>query len=100
MQDTTLDGTIKAKDPVAHEQLMVEKKGLLGSYKAVDEEKLKAATPEQAKVVADAKAGVQQATLQKVAIFPIGMFLVYLGMLFYFRSRGGYKPADAAAPAH
>jgi MFS family permease len=100
MQDTTLDSTIKAKDPAAHEQLMIEKKGLLGSYKAVDEEKMKTATPEQVKVVTDARAGVQQATLQKVAIFPIGMFLVYLGMLLYFRSRGGYKPADAAAPAH
>lgn len=100
MQDTTLDSTVKAKDAVVHEKVMVEKKGLLGTYKAVDEEKLKTATADEQKVIADAKAGVQQATLQKVAIFPIGMFLVYLGMLFYFRSRGGYKPVDAAASAH
>jgi MFS family permease len=100
MQDTTLDSTVKAKNAAVHEKVMVDKKGLLGSYKAVDEEKLKAATPEEQKVVSDAKAGVQQATLQKVAIFPALMFLCYLAMLLYFRSKGGYKPADAGAGAH
>jgi hypothetical protein len=79
---------------------MSEKVGLLGAYKAIDEEKLKAVTDEDRKVVTEARAGVKQATLQKVAIFPIGMFLVYLGMLLYFRSRGGYKPVDASASAH
>jgi hypothetical protein len=100
MQDTTLDSTIKAKAPQVHEKVMTDKTGLLGGYKAVDEEKLKTATPEEQKVVADAKAGVQQATLQKVAIFPVLMFLCYLGILLYFRSKGGYKPAQAGAAAH
>jgi MFS family permease len=97
MQDTTLDSTVKAKDAVVHEKVMVEKTGLLGSYKAVDEEKLKTATAEEQKVIADAKAGVQQATLQKVALFPFGMLVVYLGLLLYFRARGGYRPVDVAA---
>ncbi|MBL8900109.1 MAG: MFS transporter [Planctomycetes bacterium] len=96
MQDTTLDSTVKAKDAVVHEKVMVEKTGLLGSYKAVDEEKLKIATAEEQKVIADAKAGVQQATLQKVALFPLGMLVVYLGLLLYYRGRGGYRPVDVA----
>jgi MFS family permease len=100
MQDTTLDSTIKAKNPAVHEKVMVDKTGLLGGYKAVDEEKLKVATPEDQKVVADARAGVQQATLQKVAVFPLLMFACYLGILLYFRSKGGYKPAEVAASAH
>lgn len=97
MQDTTLDSTVKAKDAAVHAKVMVEKTGLLGSYQAVDEEKLKTATAEEQKVIADARAGVQQATLQKVALFPIGMLVVYLGMLLYFRGRGGYRPVDVAA---
>ncbi|MBK9386363.1 MAG: MFS transporter [Planctomycetes bacterium] len=96
MQDTTLDSTVKAKDAAVHEKVMVEKTGLLGSYKAVDEEKLKTATAEEQKVIADAKAGVQQDTLQKVALFPIAMLAVYLGLLLYYRGRGGYRPVDVA----
>ena len=30
--------------------------------------------------------------LRTVALLPIVMFLVYLGMILYFRSKGGYKP--------
>lgn len=97
MQDTTLDSTVKAKAPQVHEKVMVDKSGLLGAYKAVDETKLAAATPEEQKVVADAKAGVQQATLQKVAVLPLLMFVCYLGLLLWFRSKGGYKPAVAGA---
>lgn len=100
MQDTTLDGTIKAKAPQVHEKVMVDKTGLLGPYKAVDETKLAAATPDEQKVVTDAKAGVQQATLQKVAILPLLMFVCYLGLILWFRSKGGYKPAEAGASAH
>lgn len=100
LQDTTLDSTLKTKAPQVHEKVMVDKSGLLGSYKAVDEVKLAAATEEEKKVVTDAKAGVPQATLFKAAIFPVLMLLVYIGILLYFRSRGGYKPADAAAPTH
>ena len=30
--------------------------------------------------------------LRTIAILPGIMFLVYLGLILYFRSRGGYKP--------
>jgi MFS family permease len=97
LQDTTLDANIKKSAPVVHEKVMVEKVGLLGTYKAIDEEKLKTATDEEKTVVTQARAGVKQATLQKVAIFPILMFLCYLSLLLYFRSKGGYRPVEAAA---
>jgi MFS family permease len=100
MVDTTLDSTVKSKNAAVHEKIMVEKSGLFGAYKAVDEDKLKTATADEQKVVADAKAGVKQATLQKVAILPIFMFLCYLGMMLYFRSKGGYKPAEVGPSAH
>jgi MFS family permease len=100
MVDTTLDSSVKSKSPEVHEKVMVEKTGLLGSYKAVDEVKLAAATADEQKIVADAKAGVQQATLQKVSIFPLFMFICFLGIFLYFRSKGGYKPAVAGGSAH
>ena len=30
--------------------------------------------------------------LRTIAILPLIMLLVYLGLILYFRSRGGYKP--------
>jgi hypothetical protein len=76
---------------------MVEKTGLLGGYRAVDEAKLKAASAEEQKVVADARSGVQQATLEKVAVLPIGMLICYIAMLLWFKSKGGYRPVGASA---
>lgn len=97
MQDTTLDSQIQKSNAAVHAKVMVEKTGLLGGYRAVDEAKLKAATPEEQKVVADARSGVQQATLEKVAVLPIGMLVCYIAMLLWFKSKGGYRPVAAAA---
>ena len=33
----------------------------------------------------------KQGTLQKIAVLPAIMFVCYLGLIYYFRSRGGYK---------
>ena len=91
-EGTPLDTKLKAENAPVHERVMVEKTGLFGAYKAVDEAKLKVATPEEQKIIKDATGVVKQANLQKVAIFPLLMFLAYLSMLLYFRSIGGYRP--------
>lgn len=96
MQDTTLDAEIKASNAAVHTKVMVEKTSLLGTYRAVDEDKLKAATADEQKVVADARAGVQQATLEKVAVLPLGMLVCYVAMMLWFRSKGGYRPVTAS----
>ena len=100
MVDTSLDSKLKVENAPMHEKIMVEKTGLFGTYKAVDEGKLKDATPEEKKVIKDATAVVKQANLQKVAIFPVLMFLAFFGILLYFRSKGGYKPATVGTKAH
>lgn len=97
MQDKTLDASIQQANAAVHAKVMVEKTGLLGSYRAVDEEKLKAASADEQKVVADARGGVQQATLDQVAVLPIGMLVCYVAMMLWFRSKGGYRPVGASA---
>lgn len=97
MQDKTLDASIQQADAAVHAKVMVEKTGLLGAYRAVDEDKLKAASADEQKVVADARGGVQQATLDQVAVLPIGMLVCYVAMMMWFRSRGGYRPVGASA---
>jgi MFS family permease len=97
MQDKTLDASIQQANAAVHAKVMVEKTGLLGAYRAVDEDKLKAASADEQKVVADARGGVQQATLDQVAVLPIGMLVCYVAMMMWFRSRGGYRPVGASA---
>jgi MFS family permease len=66
----------------------------LGTYDAVDEEKVKALpADEQAKVSAVVK-NAKQSALAKVTVFPGVMLVCYLVLIAYFQSRGGYRPKE------
>src|SRR5262245_49230057 len=74
------------------EQLKTDRVGILGEYTAIDPSK-------RAALVGDEKAAVDAAdreskhdALRTIAILPGIMFLVYLGLILYFRGKGGYKP--------
>jgi DHA2 family metal-tetracycline-proton antiporter-like MFS transporter len=74
------------------ETLKTEKTGIFGDYTAVDPAK-------RATIAGDQKAAVDAAdreskvdALRTIAILPVIMFLVYLGLILYFRGKGGYKP--------
>ena len=32
--------------------------------------------------------------IPSMTVFPLFMLVCYIGLLFYFKSRGGYKPVD------
>lgn len=51
-------------------------------------------------VLADARKKSTQGALGSMTIFPIIMLIGYLGLIFYFKSRGGYKPVDIAHSDH
>ena len=74
------------------ETLKTERTGIFGDYTAIDPTK-------RATIAGDEKAAVDAAdreskhdALRTIAWLPVIMFLVYLGLILYFRSRGGYKP--------
>jgi MFS family permease len=94
IQDKTIDKTLLAKDAAVHQQVTVEKKGLLGSYSAVDETKVAAAPEESKKLVKDVQDGSKKIALKKVAALPAIMLVCYLGLLAYFKTKGGYKAVD------
>jgi hypothetical protein len=53
--------------------------------------------------VAEVKGVVEKArqgALAKVVFFPLFMLACYLGLIAYFKSRGGYRPVDAATGGH
>ena len=68
-------------------------------YKKIDEDRLKNAIAElpandQESVkehLKEVKEGSKQGALAQMCIFPIIMLIGYIGLAFYFKSRGGYK---------
>ena len=60
-------------------------------YQDLDQAKL-AMLPETQKAEVEAIRGdTKQTTLRIVAILPAIMFVCYLGLIFYFISKGGYR---------
>ena len=76
---------------------------VLGSYKAVDANKVatlaKADKPTAEKITA-AREGANQGALAKIAMFPVFMLACYIGLILWFRSRGGYKAEVIGSSGH
>jgi hypothetical protein len=71
-------------------------------YDAIDDDKITAAVkmaPEGdqdkiTKKIGELRRGATQGALFNMALFPIIMLIGYIGLLLYFRSRGGYKVVE------
>lgn len=76
--------------------LTLDRVSLFGHYRALDEAKV-ATAPDADKAVLDSlSSGAKKDALKQVALLPVLTFLVFVGMILWFRSRGGYKPVVLA----
>ena len=64
---------------------------VFGKYKAIDQQKVDSASESDRTVIASISSDAKKGALATVAIFPIIMLICYLILVFYFRSKGGYK---------
>jgi hypothetical protein len=69
-----------------------EKDGMFGTYTAVDPEKRATITADEKAIVDKIDAESKLEALRTIAWLPVIMLVVYLGLIAWFRSRGGYKP--------
>ena len=97
VQDKQVDAQTATYDATNNTQLhntyvVTEKTGIFGTYMAIDHDKLATASDTDKAAVATIQEGAKKSALKTVAILPVFMLLCYLGLIFYFRSRGGYKP--------
>ena len=96
VQDKTIDRNLSAYDQQNNTELHSEyvtesKESIFGAYTALDAEKLSTAEPEDQQVVASVQEDAKKDALKTVAIFPIGMLITYLLLMWYFKQKGGYK---------
>ena len=99
IQDQSIEKQLADENPAIHAQVVSTKTSVFGEYDAVDPE-LRTKVSDAENVIIDET--IEEATkdaLTTVAIFPVLMFLSYLGLMLFYRSKGGYRPKELAAEA-
>jgi hypothetical protein len=92
IQDRQIDRELEKNSPAVYEQVVgAEQTSIFGAYKALDPKKVEALPKPQQEEIDAVKAAAKKNALATVAIFPAIMFVCYVGLFIYFRSRGGYK---------
>ena len=78
------------------------KVSIFGTAPSIDQQKIKALPPEQLKQLESVQAASKRRVFTTISILPGFMLVCYLGLFFYFRAKGGYKPVDlpGGASAH
>ncbi|NLG74663.1 MAG: MFS transporter, partial [Xanthomonadaceae bacterium] len=104
MQERSAQTAIEAKVPGVYSEIAREDSYFLGSYAAVDADKVALLPSEQQAEVRAVERAAKQGALAKITIFPAIMLFGFLALLFYFKTRGGYRPValaeGAAASGH
>ena len=93
-QDVDLDKRLNSPD---HSALYAEvkaepKMSIFGPAPTLDQDKVKVLPAERQKELEEVQAANKRSVFTTISLLPGFMLVCYLGMFFYFRSRGGYKP--------
>jgi len=100
MQEDSAVAALKSDKPALVEQVTREDKYILGAYTAVDGDKVGALPEEQANAVKEVVSKAKQSALAKVTILPLFMLACYIGLILFFKSRGGYRAVDISGDQH
>jgi hypothetical protein len=98
-QDTAIDKNLKAYDTMnntnLHSSYVTEKKtSVFGDYLGVDNAKLANANEKDKQEVTMVQEQAKKSALRNVAFFPVFMLVCYVFLIFYFKSKGGYKAVN------
>lgn len=91
IQDADFNRVVKQEAPAAHALVGATKEGMFSNYEFVDKTKFDALDDDQTATLAELERSTKQHALAKIAVLPAIMLLCYLGLIAYFRSRGGYQ---------
>ena len=95
MTEDSIKASVEAaSSEETYQSVSKESTYFLGDYTAVDSDKVEALPEDQAKKINESIQSGKQGSLASIAIFPVFMLLCYLGLIFHFKSKGGYKPVE------
>ena len=97
LQESSVTSAIQVELPAAYEQVTQESDYLLGQYIALNGPALAELTVEEQALVTNIQERETQGALAKMCMFPAFMLVCYIGLIFYFKSQGGYKPKVLAS---
>ena len=98
IQDQALDARLATEAPAIHGAVAGEPTdAYLMHFQPVDRAKVAALPETDRKTVEQITTTNSQKTLAKFAVLPAIMFFCYIGLILYFRARGGYKQVELAA---
>ncbi|MCH2148028.1 MAG: MFS transporter [Phycisphaerales bacterium] len=90
VQDRAKVEALYQQDPGIHAKFVTEEKdSIFGSYTALTAD-TSMATPDELDIIALSSSHGKSTALARVAILPVIMFGCYIGLILYFRSKGGY----------
>ena len=95
-QESTRVAAVEEANPAIVESISYTQTYVLGEYQAIDAAKLAALPDAVREEVQPIIENSTQSSLAKITIFPIIMLIGYIGLILYFKSRGGYKPIALA----
>jgi hypothetical protein len=93
VQDSDFNHAVARALPEVHSELVEQKEGLFSQYEFVDKSKLASANlnDAQAAELETLESQTKQHALGKIAVLPAVMCVCYLGLIAFFRARGGYR---------
>jgi len=92
-QDLEVDKQLSTKQPALYAKVQgVPKSTIFGMDPSLDQEKVKALAPAETTALEEVQNVSKKSSFVRIAILPGFMLVCYLGIFFWFRSRGGYKP--------
>jgi MFS family permease len=95
IQDNALDSRLRVEAPAIHDKVVgAPRSAYLMTYQPVDRARVGALPEPEQKVIADITTRNSQSTLATFAILPAIMFFCYVGLILYFKGKGGYKPVE------
>jgi MFS family permease len=96
IQDQSIETQLADENPAIHAQVVSTKNSVFGEYDAVDPALRANVSDEENVIIGQTVEKATQGALTTVAIFPVLMFFSYLGLMLFYRSKGGYKPKELA----
>lgn len=95
LQDREVDLQLAASLPAIHQQVAGEPKpSIFGEIPSLDASAVAALDAEEREELQEVQNAKKQGSFAKIAVLPGFMFLIYVGLLLYFRARGGYRPVE------